>query len=112
MIPYGRQYITEEDVEEVIKALRSDFMTQGPAIKTFEENFAKYIGAKYALAISNGTAALHLSALALNLGPGDKVITSPITFAASANCVRYCGADVVFAGSDDLYQCAGRTPAV
>ncbi|HEY1061634.1 MAG TPA: UDP-4-amino-4,6-dideoxy-N-acetyl-beta-L-altrosamine transaminase [Daejeonella sp.] len=100
MIPYGRQYITEEDVEEVIKALRSDFMTQGPAIKTFEENFAKYIGARYAVAISNGTAALHLSALALNLGPGDKVITSPITFAASANCVRYCGADVVFADID------------
>lgn len=100
MIPYGRQNITEEDVEEVIKALKSDFMTQGPAIKTFEENFAKYIGARYAVAISNGTAALHLSALALNLGPGDKVITSPITFAASANCVRYCGADVVFADID------------
>lgn len=100
MIPYGRQNITEEDVEEVINALKSDFMTQGPAIKTFEENFAKYIGAKYAVAISNGTAALHLSALALNLGPGDKVITSPITFAASANCVRYCGADVVFADID------------
>ncbi len=102
MIPYGRQYITEEDVEEVIKALKSDFMTQGPAIKTFEENFAKYIGARYAVAISNGTAALHLSALALNLGPGDKVITSPITFAASANCVRYCGADVVFADIDPI----------
>jgi len=100
MIPYGRQYITEEDVEEVIKALKSDFMTQGPAIKTFEENFAKYIGARYAVAISNGTAALHLSALALNLGPGDKVITTPITFAASANCVRYCGAEVVFADID------------
>ena len=102
MIPYGRQYITEEDIEEVIKALKSDFMTQGPAIKTFEENFAKYIGARYAVAISNGTAALHLSALALNLGPGDKVITSPITFAASANCVRYCGADVVFADIDPI----------
>lgn len=102
MIPYGRQNITEEDVEEVIKALKSDFMTQGPAIKTFEENFAKYIGARYAVAISNGTAALHLSALALNLGPGDKVITSPITFTASANCVRYCGADVVFADIDPI----------
>ena len=102
MIPYGRQYITEADVEEVIKALKSDFMTQGPAIKLFEENFAKYIGARYAVAISNGTAALHLSALALNLGPGDKVITSPITFAASANCVRYCGADVVFADIDPI----------
>lgn len=100
MIPYGRQSITDEDAEEVIKILKSDFLTQGPAIKTFEDDFAKYIGAKYAVAISNGTAALHLSALALNLGPGDKVITSPITFAASANCVRYCGADVVFADID------------
>ena len=101
-IPYGKQFISNDDQIAVIKALKSDFMTQGPAIKTFEENFAKYIGAKYAVAISNGTAALHLSALALNLGPGDKVITSPITFAASANCIRYCGADVVFADIDPI----------
>ena len=100
MIPYGRQNITEEDVEEVIMALKSDFMTQGPAVKAFEEDFAKYVGARFAIAVSNGTAALHLSTLGLNLGPGDKVITSSITFAASANCVRYCGADVVFADID------------
>lgn len=97
MIPYGRQNITQEDIDEVISALKSDFLTQGPAIKSFEDDFAKYIGAKYAVAVSNGTAALHLSAMALNLSPGDKVITTPITFAASANCVRYCGAEVVFA---------------
>ena len=100
MIPYGRQNITEEDVEEVIMALKSDFMTQGPAVKAFEEDFAKYVGARFAIAVSNGTAALHLSTLGLNLGPGDKVITSSITFAASANCIRYCGADVVFADID------------
>ena len=100
MIPYGRQNITEEDISEVIVALKSDYLTQGPAIKEFEENFAEYIGAKYAVAISNGTAALHLSALALNIAEGDKVITSPITFAASANCIRYCGGDVVFADID------------
>jgi len=100
MIPYGRQNITQEDIEEVIKALKSDFLTQGPAIKEFEDNFAKYIGAKYAVAVSNGTAALHLSAMALDLSPSDKVITTPITFAASANCVRYCGAEVVFSDID------------
>jgi UDP-4-amino-4,6-dideoxy-N-acetyl-beta-L-altrosamine transaminase len=100
MIPYGRQNITQEDIDEVITALKSDFLTQGPAIKAFEDDFAKYIGAEYAVAVSNGTAALHLSAMALNLSPGDKVITTPITFAASANCVRYCGAEVVFADID------------
>ncbi|MCX2837918.1 UDP-4-amino-4,6-dideoxy-N-acetyl-beta-L-altrosamine transaminase [Salinimicrobium sp. MT39] len=95
-IPYGRQNITEEDIAAVIETLKSDFLTQGPRIYEFEEAFAQYIGSKYAVAVSNGTAALHLCALALNIKEGDKVITTPITFAASANCVRYCGGEVVF----------------
>ena len=99
-IPYGRQNITEEDIEAVVSTLKSDYLTQGPRIAQFEEAFASYVGSKYAVAVSNGTAALHLCALALNIQHGDKVITTPITFAASANCVRYCGGDVVFADID------------
>lgn len=99
-IPYGRQHITEQDVEAVIKALKSDYLTQGPTIPAFEEAFAKYVGSNYAVAVSNGTAALHLCTLALGVEPGDKVITTPITFAASANCVRYCGGEVVFGDID------------
>ena len=99
-IPYGRQHITEEDLEAVKEALLSDYLTQGPRIKEFEDNFAKYIGCKYAVAVSNGTAALHLSTMALSVKPGDKVITTPLTFVASANCVRYCGGEVVFADID------------
>ena len=99
-IPYGRHNITDEDIEEVVKVLKSDFLTQGPNIKLFEEAFASYVGAKYAIAVSNGTAALHLNALALNVKPGDKVITTPITFVASANCIRYCGGEVIFADID------------
>lgn len=100
VIPYGRQHITEEDIEAVVSSLKSDYLTQGPKIKEFEDAFAKYIGCQYAVAVANGTAALHLSALALDVKPEDKVITTPITFAASANCIRYCGADVVFADID------------
>ena len=96
-IPYGRQNITEEDISEVISVLKSDWLTQGPNIKAFEEAFSDYVGSKYAVAVSNGTAALHLNAMALDIKPGDKVITTPITFVASANCVRYCGGEVVFA---------------
>lgn len=96
-IPYGRQHITDDDIKAVIEALKSDFLTQGPRIEEFEKEFAKYVGAKYAVALANGTAALHLCALALNVKEGQKVITTPITFAASANCVRYCGGEVVFA---------------
>lgn len=99
-IPYGRQNITAEDIEAVTRALKSDFLTQGPEIAEFERAFADYIGSKYAVAVANGTAALHLCTLALNVQPGDKVITTPITFAASANCVRYCGGEVVFADID------------
>lgn len=99
-IPYGKQNITDEDIEAVVNVLKSDFLTQGPNIKLFEDAFAKYVGAKYAIAVSNGTAALHLCTLALNVKPGHKVITSPITFVASANCVRYCGGEVIFADID------------
>lgn len=99
-IPYGRQNITEEDIQAVIETLKSDFLTQGPKIQELEEVFANYVGAKYAVAISNGTAALHLCAMALGVTEGQKVITTPITFAASANCVKYCGGDVVFADID------------
>jgi UDP-4-amino-4,6-dideoxy-N-acetyl-beta-L-altrosamine transaminase len=99
-IPYGRQFISEDDIQAVIDVLRSDFLTQGPKIKEFEDAFATYIGCKYAVAVSNGTAALHLSTLALGVKEGDKVITTPITFSASANCVRYAGGEVVFADID------------
>lgn len=97
IIPYGRQNITEEDIKSVIEALNSDYLTQGPQIDLFERKFAEYVGVKYAVAVANGTAALHICTLALGVNPGDKVIVTPITFAASANCVRYCGGDVVFA---------------
>lgn len=100
MIPYGKQNITEGDIQAVVETLQSDFLTQGPKIKEFEEAFAQYIGSKYAVAVANGTAALHLNCLAVNVTEGDKVITTPITFAASANCVRYCGGEVVFADID------------
>ena len=99
-IPYGRQNITKEDISSVVRVLESDWLTQGPNIKIFEDAFAEYIGSKYAIAVSNGTAALHLNAMAMEIKPGDKVITTPITFVASANCVRYCGGEVVFADID------------
>jgi UDP-4-amino-4,6-dideoxy-N-acetyl-beta-L-altrosamine transaminase len=99
-IPYGKQHITQEDIDAVATTLQSDFLTQGPAIAEFEQAFASYIGAPYAVAVSNGTAALHLAALALGVKPGDRVITTPITFAASANCVLYCGGEIVFGDID------------
>lgn len=100
IIPYGKQNITETDIQAVVETLQSDYLTQGPKIKEFEDAFAQYVGSKYAVAVANGTAALHLNCLALNVKEGDKVITTPITFAASANCVRYCGGEVVFADID------------
>lgn len=99
-IPYGKQNITQEDIDAVVEVLKSDFLTQGPTIKIFEDTFAAYVGAKYAIAVTNGTAALHLNAMVLDVKPGDKVITTPLTFVASANCVRYCGGEVVFADID------------
>jgi UDP-4-amino-4,6-dideoxy-N-acetyl-beta-L-altrosamine transaminase len=100
IIPYGRQDITEEDIQAVVEVLKSDYLTQGPQIAAFEVAFASYVGSEYAVAVANGTAALHLCTLALGVKEGDKVITSPITFAASANCVRYCGGEVVFSDID------------
>lgn len=99
-IPYGRQNITPEDIAVVVENLQADYLTQGPKILEFEKAFAEYVGSKYAVAVSNGTAALHLCTLALDVKEGGKVITTPITFAASANCVRYCGGEVVFADID------------
>lgn len=100
MIPYGRQTIEEDDIEEVIGVLRSDYLTTGPKIAEFEKLVADYVGAKYAVAISNDTAALHAACHAAGIGPGDEVITTPITFAASSNCVLYCGGTPVFADVD------------
>jgi len=95
-IPYGRQDITEEDIKAVIKVLRSDFLTQGPSIPAFEEKLCNYTGTKYSVAVNSCTSALHIACLALNLGPGDVLWTSPISFVASANCALYCGALVDF----------------
>lgn len=100
MIPYGKQSITEDDIQAVVAVLQSDYLTQGPKIEEFERKFADYIGCNYAIAVSNGTAALHLCALALEVKRGDKIITTPITFAASANCIRYCEGEVVFSDID------------
>jgi UDP-4-amino-4,6-dideoxy-N-acetyl-beta-L-altrosamine transaminase len=96
-IPYGKQYISKDDLEAVSETLQSDFLTQGPKIAEFEKAFGKYIGCKHAIAVNNGTSALHLAAEALGVKNGTNVITTPITFAASANCVRYCGGNVFFA---------------
>lgn len=100
-IPYGRQSINDDDIKTVVETLKSDYLTQGPKIKEFEEKFAKYVGAKYAVAVNNATSALHLAATALGVKPGDKVIVTPMTFAASANCIRYCGGDVTFCDIDE-----------
>ena len=99
-ISYGRQYITDEDIQAVVETLKSDYLTQGPRIPEFEQKFAEYLGVKHACMVSNGTAALHLCAMALDIKPGDKVITTPITFVASANGFRYLGADIVFCDID------------
>ncbi len=96
-IYYGRQWVDEDDVQAVTKVLRGDFLTCGPKVEEMERNLEKYIGAKHAVAVSNGTAALHCACIAAGVGSGDEVITTPITFAASANCALYCGARPVFA---------------
>lgn len=104
-IPYGRQCIEEDDIEAVVEVLRSDYVTTGPAVAEFEKAVAEYTGAKYAVAVSNGTAALHVACLAAGIKEGDEVITTPITFAASANCALYCGATPVFVDIDpDTYN--------
>lgn len=99
-IPYGRQSISQEDIDAVIETLQHPYLTQGPKVQEFEEAFADYVGAQYAVAVANGTAALHLCTLALGVNKASNVITTPITFAASANCVHYCGGKVTFADID------------
>ncbi|MFT8320856.1 MAG: UDP-4-amino-4,6-dideoxy-N-acetyl-beta-L-altrosamine transaminase [Bacillus sp. (in: firmicutes)] len=99
-LPYGKQWITDDDIEEVVKVLRSDYLTTGPKISEFEQKIAQYVGAKYAVTFSNGTAALHAACFAAGIKEGDEVITTPITFAASANCVLYTGGTPVFADID------------
>lgn len=99
-IPYGRQSIDENDIKAVEEVLRSDYLTTGPKIEEFEKKVADYTGAKYAVAIANGTAALHAACYAAGIGEGDEVITTPITFAASSNCVLYFGGKTVFADID------------
>lgn len=96
-LSYGRQFIDDQDIQAVTDTLKSDYLTCGPRVTQLEEKLCAVTGAKYCVAVSNGTAALHIAALAAGIGPGDEVITTPITFAASANCVLYCGARPVFA---------------
>jgi len=104
MIPYGKQHIEQDDIDAVVATLKADFLTQGPKVLEFEQKFSNYLDVKYAVAVNNATSGLHLAILALGLKPGDRVITTPITFAASANCVRYSGGEVWFADIDpDTY---------
>lgn len=100
MIPYGRQDVTDADIAAVVEVLRSDFLTQGPVVPRFERALADYCGARHALAVNSATSALHIACMALGLGPGDWLWTSPVTFVASANCGRYCGASVDFVDID------------
>lgn len=100
MIPYGRQDITQADIDAVVGVLQSDFLTQGPQVPLFEKKVAEHVGAQYALAVNSATSALHIACLALGLGPGDWLWTSPVTFVASANCGLYCGAQVDFVDID------------
>ncbi len=99
-IPYGRQWIDENDIQAVVQVLRSERITQGPKVEEFEKALAEYCGARYAVAVNSGTSALHIACLAAGVQPGSEVITSPITFVASANCAAYCGAKPVFADID------------
>lgn len=100
IIPYGKSCIDDSDIEAVAKVLKSNVLTQGPEVDKFENAFAQYVGSSYATAVSNGTAALHLSAIALGVSKGQKIITTPITFAASANCIRYCEGEITFSDID------------
>ncbi|MBL8350032.1 MAG: UDP-4-amino-4,6-dideoxy-N-acetyl-beta-L-altrosamine transaminase [Burkholderiaceae bacterium] len=127
MIPYGRQNVSAEDVQAVVDVLRSDFLTQGPVVPAFEQAIVRLTGARHAVAVNSATSALHVACLALGLGPGDRLWTVPNTFLASANCARYCGADVDFVDIDPgtwnmsapaleqrlkLAEAAGRLPRV
>ena len=100
MIPYGKQSITAEDINAVVEVLKSDFLTQGPQVPAFEKSLMDATGASYALAVNSATSALHIACLALELGSGDTLWTTPVTFVASANCGLYCGATVDFVDID------------
>ena len=100
MIPYGKHHVTDEDIDEVVKVLKSEFLTQGPKIPEFEDMICAYTGANYAIAVNSATSALHIACKALGLGKGDILWTSPITFVASANCALYCNADIDFVDID------------
>src|SRR3990167_4667702 len=100
MIPYGRKEITQADIDAVVGVLQSDFLTQGPMVPRFEQGVAQHVGASHALAVNSATSALHIACMALGLGPGDRLWTSPVTFVASANCGLYCGAQVDFVDID------------
>ena len=95
-ISYGRQYISDEDIQSVVETLKSDYLTCGPKIAEFEQAFCEYGNAKYSVAVCNATAALHIAAMALGVQPGDNIICTPMTFASSANCIRFCGGNVKF----------------
>ena len=95
-LPYGKQKITRSDISEVVRTLKSDFLTQGPKVPLFEENLSKIVESKYAVAVNSATSALHIACLALDLKKGDRLWTSPISFVASSNCALYCGAIVDF----------------
>lgn len=100
-LPYGKQWLDDEDIQSVLDVLKGDFLTTGPAVSAFENSVADYVGAKYAIAFSNGTAALHGATFAAGIGKGDEVITTPLTFAASANCVRYVDGNIIFADIEE-----------
>src|SRR5690349_24570735 len=113
MIPYGKQTISEEDVNAVVETLRSDFLTQGPRVPRFERALAEYCGVPHAVAVNSATSALHIACLALGVGPEDRVWTTPNTFVASANCARFCGASVDFVDIDpQSYNLCPRSLAV
>ena len=99
-LPYSRQILDEEDKDAVLRVLESDLITQGPYVEKFESAVAAYVGSRYAVACATGTAALHLSCLALDISSGDSLVTSPLTFLASANCAQYVGADTLFSDID------------
>lgn len=101
-LSYGRQSINDKDIQAVVEVLKGDYLTTGPYVKEFEERVAEYVGAKYAVAVANGTAALHMACFAAGIGQGDEVIVTPMTFAASANCILYCGGTPVFADIDPV----------
>ena len=108
-IPYGRQWIDDDDIRAVVKVIKSDWLTQGPTIKEFETALCIYTGARYTVAVSSGTAALHIACLAAGIKTGDEIITTPMTFVASANCALYCGAMPIFA---DIEKCTANIDPV